>query len=169
MKCTFILFISLCIRSIELHRQKHHGDRNVIPIEDENEMTYIQQGSYKNKLEAEYGVNFRYLRKVKNGLDRVTVVTSIPISRYDKLKVKPLEFGKCSDLMKVNSTGIYQGQILSASLEKRLLGNQYTSISAAKEWYTKASPYLEYIKQQEKFYVERVHDLLCEDLYASLR
>ena len=98
MKGTFILFISLCIRSIELHRHKHHGDRKVTPIEDENEMTYIQQGSYKNKLEAEYGVNFRYLGKVKNGLDRVTVVTSIPIPRYDKSKVNHWNLGNAQTL-----------------------------------------------------------------------
>ena len=28
-------------------------------------------------------------------------------------------------------------------------------------------PYVEYL-QQEKYYIERVHDLLCDDLYASL-
>ena len=106
--------------------------------------------------------------KVKNGLDRVMVVTSIPIHRYDKLKVKPLDFGKCSDLMKVNNTSIYQGQRMGASAERKLLGNQYKSTTAAKEWCTKASPYLDYMKQQEKFYIDRVHDLLCEDLYAAL-
>ena len=40
--------------------------------------------------------NFRYLGKVKNGLDRVTVVTSIPIPRFDKIQVQPINFAKCA-------------------------------------------------------------------------
>ena len=39
---------------------------------------------------------------------------------------------------------------------------------ATKQWCAKALPYIEYIKQQEKYYIERVHDLLCDDLYAAL-
>ena len=38
-------------------------------------------GHRKNKLVAKNGTNFRYLGIVKNGIDRVTVVTSIPIPR----------------------------------------------------------------------------------------
>ena len=30
----------------------------------------------KNKLFPEYGINFRYIGEIKNGLDRVSVVTS---------------------------------------------------------------------------------------------
>ena len=50
----------------------------------------------RNKLVAKYGTNFRYLGIVKNGIDRVTVVTSIPIPRYENLKVKPINFAKCA-------------------------------------------------------------------------
>ena len=39
-------------------------------------------GSDKNRLHAEYGTNFQFLGEVKNNLDRVTVVTSIPIPRF---------------------------------------------------------------------------------------
>ena len=52
-------------------------------------------GLRKNKLVAKYGTNFRYLGVVKNGIDRVTVVTSIPIPRYENVKVKPINFAKC--------------------------------------------------------------------------
>ena len=45
------------------------------------------------------GQNFRYLGKVKNGLDRVTVVTSIPIPRFDKIQVQPINFAKCAKIM----------------------------------------------------------------------
>ena len=39
-------------------------------------------GSDKNRLHAEYDTNFRFTGEVKNNLDRVTVVTSIPIPRF---------------------------------------------------------------------------------------
>ena len=42
------------------------------------------------------------------------------------------------------------------------------AIKAAKEWCARATPYIEYLQQQEKYYIERVHDLLCEDLYSAL-
>ena len=51
-------------------------------------------GVRKNKLVAKYGTNFRYLGIVKNGLDRVMVVTSIPIPRFENIKVKPINFRK---------------------------------------------------------------------------
>ena len=31
-----------------------------------------------------------------------------------------------------------------------------------------AIPYIEYLKEQEKYYIEKVHELLCDDLYAAL-
>ena len=43
-------------------------------------------GLRKNKLVAKYGTNFRYLGIVKNGIDRVTVVTSIPYQGMKMLK-----------------------------------------------------------------------------------
>ena len=53
-------------------------------------------GLRKNKLVAKYGTNFRYLGIVKGGLDRVTVVTSIPIPRFEDVKVKPINLAKCA-------------------------------------------------------------------------
>ena len=53
-------------------------------------------GLRKNKLVAKYGTNFRYLGIVKNGIDRVTVVTSIPIPRYENVKIRPINFAKCA-------------------------------------------------------------------------
>ena len=43
-------------------------------------------GTEKNKLFSEYGTNFRYIGEVKNALDRVTVVTSIPIPKYTDIE-----------------------------------------------------------------------------------
>ena len=42
------------------------------------------------------------------------------------------------------------------------------AIKAAKEWCTRATLYIEYLQQQEKYYIEKVHELLCEYLYSAL-
>ena len=39
---------------------------------------------------------------------------------------------------------------------------------AAQEWCAQAIPYMEYLQQQEKYYIEKVHELLCDDLYSAL-
>ena len=57
---------------------------------------HTKPGPEKNKLFAEYGTNFRYVGEVKNGLDRVTVVTSIPIPKYVDIDRKPMAFKNCS-------------------------------------------------------------------------
>ena len=73
-------------------------------------------GIRKNKLVAKYGTNFRYMGIVKNGLDRVTVVTSIPIPRFEDLEVKPINFARCAKTLENNDkderyliTGRYSG------------------------------------------------------------
>ena len=38
----------------------------------------------------------------------------------------------------------------------------------AKEWCAQAILYMEHLKQQEKYYIEKVHELLCDDLYSAL-
>ena len=43
-------------------------------------------GTGNNKLFASYRTNFRYVGEIKNSLDRVSVVTSIPIPRLRKYK-----------------------------------------------------------------------------------
>ena len=113
-------------------------------------------GLRKNKLVAKYGTNFRYLGIVKNGIDRVTVVTSIPIPRYENVKVKPINFAKCAIALEKDDKN------------KRYIVTADTQASkAAKEWCAQAIPYIEYLKEQEKYYIEKVHELLCDDLYCS--
>ena len=114
-------------------------------------------GLRKNKLVGKYGTNFRYLGIVKNGLDRVTVVTSILIPRYENVKVKPINFAKCAIALGKDEKN------------KRYIVTADTQASkAAKEWCARAIPYIEYLKEQEKYYIEKVHELLCDDLYAAL-
>ena len=51
---------------------------------------------------------------------------------------------------------------------KHLITADTQASQAAKEWCARATPYIEYLQQQEKYYVDRVHDLLCDDLYSAL-
>ena len=114
-------------------------------------------GHRNNKLVAKYGTNFRYMGVVKNGIGRVTVVTSIPIPRYENVKVKPIDFAKCAIALGEDDKN------------KRYIVTADTQASkAAKEWCAQAIPYIEYLKEQEKYYIDKVHELLCDDLYAAL-
>ena len=56
----------------------------------------LTPGSDKNRLYMEYGTNFQFLGEVKNNLDLVTVVTSIPIPRFRDVKRTPLKFSNCT-------------------------------------------------------------------------
>ena len=110
-------------------------------------------GLRKNKLVAKYGTNFRYLGIVKNGIDRVTVVTLIPIARYENVKVKPINFAKCVIALEKDDKN------------KRYIVTADTQASkAAKEW---CAHHIEYLKEQKKYYIEKVHELLCDDFIHS--
>ena len=63
---------------IDMPRHDKTGHK---PERDTGSIT-LRPGTAKNILFPGYGTNFRYIGEVKNGLDRVTVVTSIPIPRY---------------------------------------------------------------------------------------
>ena len=140
MKFTLLFIGLMLLKGIELHRHKH-GHRHE-PIQDDR--IKPKPGTYENKLVAKYGTNFRYLGKVKNGLGRVTVVTSIPIPRFDHIKVQPINFAKCAEAMENdNKDG------------KHLITADTQASKAAKEWCARATPYIEYLQQQEKYYVDR--------------
>ena len=95
---------------------------------------------------------------VKNGLDRVMVVTSIPIPRFENIQVKPISFAKCAQTLE-NDDLRKKGQFNMADTQ---------ASKAVKEWCAWAIPYIEYLKQQEKYYIDKVHERLCEDLYSAL-
>ena len=90
MKVVFILFVTAIVmwvgnRAHGVHRHRHA--RNGQKPERDTGSIILKPGNGKNKLFPGYGTNFRYIGEVKNGLDRVTVVTSIPIPKYqDKQK-----------------------------------------------------------------------------------
>ena len=114
-------------------------------------------GLRKNKLVAQYGTNFRYLGIVKNGLDRVMVVMSIPIPRFEDLEVKPITFARCAKALEKNDKD--PRYVIMADTQ---------ASQAVKEWCAQAIPYIEYLQQQEKYYIDKVHERMCEDLYSAL-
>ena len=93
----------------------------------------------RNKLFPEYGINFRYISEIKNGLDRVSVVTLVPLPRFKDIHISPLKFHNCSMDMDLNS---------AISKEHRRLQ------IAVSEWCAKATPYMQHLRKKEKYFVD---------------
>ena len=116
MKLVFILVLTaftVCLGR-ELHRHRHErkfpqGSETV------QKDAYIgpKPGVEHNRLFPEYGTNFRYIGEVKHGLDRVTVITSIPIPKYSDIRKKPLQFNCTIDLNRkeAKTVGSYQYRV----------------------------------------------------------
>ena len=130
---------------------------NVVHNKVHDEKVMPKPGIRKNKLVAKYGSNFRYMGLVKNGLDRVMVMTSIPIPRFENIEVKPINFARCAKTLDNNDKD-----------EKYLITADTQASKAAKEWCAWAIPYIEYLQQQEKYFIDKVHEHLCDDLYSAL-
>ena len=107
----------------------------------------------KNKLFPEYGINFRYISEIKNRLDRVSVVTSVPFPRFKDIHISPLKFHNCSMDMDLDS---------AISKEHRRL-----QIVVSK-WCAKATPYMQHLRKKEKYFVDQLYGLLENDLYSVL-
>ena len=82
-------------RTQGVHRHRHAKTGH--KPERDTESIILKPGTTKNKLFPWYGTNFRYIGEVKNGLDRVTVVTSIPIPKYSDILIRPIVFNNCTD------------------------------------------------------------------------
>ena len=89
--------IVVCVgnRTQEVHKHRH-GRTGHKPERDTGSIT-LKPGTAKNKLFPGYGTNLRYIGEVKNGLDRVTVITSIPIPKYSDIEIRPIVFNDCSE------------------------------------------------------------------------
>ena len=95
--------------------------------------------------------NARYVGEIKNGLDRVSVVMSIHLPRFKDLHLNLIQSRNCFlDFM----SG-------SGSLEDN------PSV-AIRKCCAKEVPYIEHFKKKEKYYMERLHGLLEEDLDPAL-
>ena len=100
MKGFLILLVTaivVCVgnRTQGVHKHRH-GKTGHKPERDTGNIT-LKPGTAKNKLFPGYGTNFRYIGEVKNGLDRVTVVTSIPIPKYSDIEIRPIVFNNCTE------------------------------------------------------------------------
>ena len=104
-----------------------------------------------SKLFAPYGTNFRYVGEIKNSLDRVSVVTSIPIPRFRDIQTNPTHVRNCA---------------LDFCSNSELFSNDFSKI--VNDWSVKVIPYIEHLKKKEKYYMERLDDVLEEHLYAAL-
>ena len=100
MKVAFILIVTvivMCVgnrtHGVHRHRHAHTGQK---PKRDTGSII-LKPGTAKNKLFLGYGTDFRYIGEVKNGLDRVTVVTSIPIPKYSDIQKRPITFNNCAE------------------------------------------------------------------------
>ena len=152
MKVVFILIVTaftICLsRGLPRHRHKKFPQRRETKQQD----AYIgpKPGTKHNRLFPEYGTNFRYVGEVKHRLDRVTVVTSIPIPKYSDIKQKPLDFNCTIDLSRkeARTHGSYQYRV--------------------HEYCAKVQPYIKYMQTQQKSLVHSLRQLLIHDLYAAL-
>ena len=152
MKVVFILVVTafaICLSwELPRHRHKKFPQRRETRQQD----AYIgpKPGTQHNRLFPEYGTNFRYVGEVKHGLDRVTVVTSIPIPKYSDIKKKPLDFNCTIDLSRkeAKTYGSYQYRV--------------------HEYCAKGQPYIKYMQTQQKSLVHSLRQLLIHDLYAAL-
>ena len=100
MKGFLILLVTaivVCVgnRTQGVHKHRH-GKNGLKPERDTGSIT-LKPGIANNKLFPGYGTNFRYIGEVKNGLDRVTVVTSIPIPKYSDVQIGPIVFNNCTE------------------------------------------------------------------------
>ena len=136
-------------RNRGVHRQRHI--KTGLKPERDTGSIMLKPGTAKNKLFPGYGTNFRYIGEVKNGLDRVTVVTSIPIPKYSDIEKRPIIFNNCTkDLWRQGARTKEQSQY---------------------ETYTKCNRVLAQVKfyqnQQEELQLI-LGQLLTHDLYSVL-
>ena len=112
MRLVFMLVLTaftVCL-SREIHKYRHEK-RFPQRRETLQRDAYIgpKPGVEHNRLFPEYGTNFRY---IKHGLDRVTVVTSIPIPKYSDMRKKPLQFNCTTDLKRSQNSWLLSVQSL---------------------------------------------------------
>ena len=96
-------------------------------------------------------MNFWFLGEVRNNLDWVTVVTSIPIPRFRDVKRTPLKFSNCTTDFN------HKGARMDGHTQRY-----------AHEWCTKVMPFIQLMQAQEKDFLGSLRTLLVNDLYAAI-
>ena len=82
---------------------------------------------------ALYGTNFRYVGGIRNGLNRVSVVISIPTPRFRDIQVNPIHSRNCTL------------EFLSYS---ELPSEDFSK--GVNDWCAKVIPYIEYLKKKRE-------------------
>ena len=126
-----------------------------MPIESRPEQDagsiMLKPGTARNKLFPGYGTNFRYIGEVKNGLDRVTVVTSIPIPKFKDIVRIPLSFSNCTTDFKLKGA--------------RIEGHPQYEVN---KWCAQAMAQVNHYKSLENELYFLLRQLLNHDLYSVL-
>ena len=154
MKGVLILLVTaivVCVgnRTQGVHRHRH-GKTGHKSERDTGNIT-LKPGTAMNKLFSGYGTNFRHIGEVKNGLDRVTVVTSIPIPKYSDIEKRPIIFNNCTkDLWRQGARTKGQPQYETYTKCNRVL--------AQAKFYQSQQEELQFLLRQ----------LLTHDLYSVL-
>ncbi len=104
----------------------------------------------ENKLKPEWGTNFRYQGKLTHNLDRVWIVTKVPIPKIDDLLIKPLN-------ATVNCTGITQHPITNFE-EEEVTAHLCRLVL----------PHLTWIQKKEENHRKRLASFFAHDLYQML-
>ena len=100
MKGVLILFVTAIVVCVGNRTQGVHRHRHAKPgqkPEIDTGSVILKPDTAKNKLFPGYGMRFRYIGEVKNGLGRVTVVTSIPIPKYSDIQKRPIVFNNFTE------------------------------------------------------------------------
>ena len=93
----FVAVIAVCVGNRTQGVHRHRDAKTGHKTERDTRSIILKPGTAKNKLLSGYGTNFRYIGEVKNELDRVTVVTSIPIPKYSDTEKRPIGFTNCTE------------------------------------------------------------------------
>ena len=154
MKGVLILLVTAIVVCVENRTQGVHRHRHAKTGHEPERDTgsiILKPGTAMNKLFSGYGTNFRYIGEVKNGLDRVTVVTSIPIPKYSDIEKRPIIFNNCTkDLWRQGARTKKQPQYETYTKCNRVL--------AQAKFYQSQQEELQFLLKQ----------LLTHDLYSVL-
>ena len=154
MKGVLILFVTAIVVCVENRTQGVHRHRHAKtgqkPERDTGSII-LKPSAAKNKLFPGYGTNFRYIGEVKKRLDRVTVVTSIPIPKYSDIQKRPIVFNNCTE-------GLQRYGARTRGYTQHETYKKFNRVLAQAKFYQSQQEELQFILRQ----------LLTHDLYSVL-
>lgn len=111
---------------------------------------------YKNVMRPEWGINFKYNGAVHHNIDRVWVVTRVPIPELGKLKIHPLEIDtECSFLFKVQNN-------VQQSVQRQQIQDAMSDMCSI------IRPYVRHIQAKEQYLMTKISNFYDSELYTAL-